>query len=50
MLGLWQGRRNARRWRRLLSDAAYLKQHGAAVLEHALTSVGEVDTDVRAAA
>jgi len=52
MLGLWQGRRNARHWRRLLSDAAYLEQHGAAVLEHALGVLGEAETetDDRAAA
>jgi tRNA-dihydrouridine synthase A len=50
MLGLWQGRRNARRWRQLLSDALYLERHGAAVLVHALASVGELETDARAAA
>lgn len=50
MLGLWQGRHNARRWRRLLSDAAYLEQHGAAVLEHALAELGVAEADARAAA
>jgi tRNA-dihydrouridine synthase A len=50
MLGLWQGRRNARHWRRLLSDAAYLEKHGAAVLEHALAELGVAEADARAAA
>jgi tRNA-dihydrouridine synthase A len=36
MLGLYQGQRGARRWRRLLSDAAFLAAHGTQALDAAL--------------
>lgn len=35
MLGLYHGQRNARRWRQLLSDPAFLARHGAGVLHAA---------------
>jgi tRNA-dihydrouridine synthase A len=35
MLGLLHGRRGARAWRRLLSDPAFLQQHGAGSLRAA---------------
>jgi tRNA-dihydrouridine synthase A len=41
MLGLFQGLRGARQWRRTLSDADALQRYGADVLMHALESVRE---------
>jgi len=35
MLGLYRGERGARNWRRLLSDPAFLAQHGASTLQAA---------------
>lgn len=39
MLGLYQGMRGARQWRRLLSDAEQLEACGARILERALLAV-----------
>jgi tRNA-dihydrouridine synthase A len=39
MLGLYQGMRGARRWRRLLSDPHLLETMGAGILEYALREV-----------
>jgi len=39
MLGLYQGVRGARQWRRMLSDAALLESCGAGILEHAMLAV-----------
>jgi tRNA-dihydrouridine synthase A len=39
LLGLYQGMRGARQWRRMLSDAALLDSHGAGILERALLAV-----------
>jgi len=47
MLGLYQGMRGARRWRRLLSDADLLESTGPRILERALL---EVEPPLRAAA
>jgi tRNA-dihydrouridine synthase A len=47
MLGLYQGMRGARRWRRLLSDAEQLESAGAGILALALR---EVEPPLRAAA
>jgi tRNA-dihydrouridine synthase A len=47
MLGLYQGMRGARRWRRQLSDAAQLESAGAGVLALALR---DVEPPLRAAA
>jgi tRNA-dihydrouridine synthase A len=47
MLGLYQGMRGARRWRRLLSDADQLEAAGPRILERALL---EVEPPLRAAA
>jgi tRNA-dihydrouridine synthase A len=47
MFGLYQGERGARRWRRLLSDEAFLRREGA----HALVAAARVfETDALAAA
>jgi tRNA-dihydrouridine synthase A len=35
MLGLYQGQRGARRWRRMLSDPDFLRQHGVGALDAA---------------
>ena len=35
MLGLYQGRPGARRWRRMLSDSQFLSEHGPRVLDEA---------------
>jgi tRNA-dihydrouridine synthase A len=45
MLGLYQGQRGARRWRRMLSDPDFLRQHGVAALDAA----GHAFEDVAAA-
>ena len=47
MLGLYQGMRGARRWRRRLSDAAQLESAGAGILALALQ---DVEPPLRAAA
>jgi tRNA-dihydrouridine synthase A len=47
MLGLYQGMRGARRWRRQLSDAAQLESAGAGILALALR---DVEPPLRAAA
>jgi len=47
MLGLYQGLRGARQWRRMLSDAALLKSAGARILDVALS---ELQAPQRAAA
>jgi tRNA-dihydrouridine synthase A len=47
MLGLYQGMRGARQWRRLLSDADQLDAAGAGILEIALRVV---EQPLRAAA
>ncbi len=39
MLGLYQGVRGARQWRRMLSDAALLESCGAGILERAMLAV-----------
>lgn len=39
MLGLYQGVRGARQWRRMLSDAALLNSYGAGILERAMLAV-----------
>jgi tRNA-dihydrouridine synthase A len=44
LLGLWQGRAGARRWRRALSDAASLHLSDARLIERAWQSVGSVKT------
>jgi tRNA-dihydrouridine synthase A len=41
MLGLFQGLRGARQWRRTLSDADMLQRHGADVLLYALEAVSD---------
>jgi tRNA-dihydrouridine synthase A len=41
MLGLFQGLRGARQWRRTLSDADTLQRHGADVLLYALEAVSD---------
>ena len=50
MLGLFQGLRGARHWRRLLSDAAFLDSAGAGSLRLALDRLAEPDPHRRAAA
>ena len=50
MLGLFQGLRGARHWRRLLSDAAFLDSAGAGSLRLALDRLVESDPHRRAAA
>jgi tRNA-dihydrouridine synthase A len=39
MVGLYQGMRGARQWRRVLSDADQLERHGADILQRALVEV-----------
>jgi tRNA-dihydrouridine synthase A len=41
MLGLYQGQRGARRWRRLLSDPAFLAQFGANAIEEAARRIDQ---------
>ena len=43
LLGLWQGRNGARRWRRALSDAASLHLSEATLIRRAWQSVGPVN-------
>jgi tRNA-dihydrouridine synthase A len=50
MLGLFQGLRGARQWRRTLSDADSLQRYGADVLLHALEAVKEPTSPLFAAA
>ena len=50
MLGLFQGLRGARYWRRLLSDAVFLQSAGAGSLRLALDQLAESDPHRRAAA
>ncbi len=50
MLGLFQGLRGARQWRRTLSDADALQRYGADVLRYALKSVSDQPIPLSAAA
>jgi len=50
MLGLYQGLRGARQWRRMLSDAALLREAGARILEAALDAMDGLQAPQRAAA
>ena len=44
MLGLFQGLRGARQWRRTLSDADALQRYGADILMVALEAIGELNS------
>jgi len=48
MLGLFQGRRGARRWRRLLSDPQFLEMHGVRSLQEALLAIDATAGDQKA--
>ena len=50
MLGLFQGLRGARNWRRLLSDAVFLDSAGAGALRLAVARFAEPGLRGRAAA
>jgi tRNA-dihydrouridine synthase A len=50
MLGLYLGRRGARLWRRMLSDAALLERDGARVLERAYAAVCDREEEWSSAA
>ena len=50
MLGLYHGQRGARNWRRMLSDPAFLAQHGAASLHAAARAFTRHRLDTEAAA
>lgn len=50
MLGLFQGQRGARHWRRTLSDAVILQRYGPDVLLYALESISDRSNQFAAAA
>ena len=50
MLGLFQGMRGARQWRRILSDADTLQRHGAEVLLYAFEAIRDRSSQLPAAA